>query len=91
MLVGVQGFEPWTPCSQSRCATGLRYTPKDRNDTAHACSGQRKEMLLLGSELQLVGKPIRHLVSDFAAFRFHHHANQRLRAGRTYEHATSIA
>ncbi len=26
-LVGVQGFEPWTPCSQSRCATGLRYTP----------------------------------------------------------------
>ena len=27
-LVGVQGFEPWTPCSQSRCATGLRYTPK---------------------------------------------------------------
>ena len=27
-LVGVQGFEPWTLCSQSRCATGLRYTPK---------------------------------------------------------------
>ena len=26
-LVGVQGFEPWTPCSQSRCATRLRYTP----------------------------------------------------------------
>jgi hypothetical protein len=26
-VVGVQGFEPWTPCSQSRCATGLRYTP----------------------------------------------------------------
>ena len=28
MMVGVQGFEPWTPCSQSRCATRLRYTPK---------------------------------------------------------------
>ena len=28
MMVGVQGFEPWTLCSQSRCATGLRYTPK---------------------------------------------------------------
>ena len=28
MLVGVQGFEPWTPWSQTRCATGLRYTPK---------------------------------------------------------------
>ena len=27
-LVGVQGFEPWTPCSQSRCATGLRHTPR---------------------------------------------------------------
>jgi hypothetical protein len=27
ILVGVQGFEPWTLCSQSRCATGLRYTP----------------------------------------------------------------
>ena len=27
MVVGVQGFEPWTPCSQSRCATRLRYTP----------------------------------------------------------------
>jgi hypothetical protein len=29
ILVGVQGFEPWTPCSQSRCATGLRHTPKE--------------------------------------------------------------
>ncbi len=26
-LVGVEGFEPPTPCSQSRCATRLRYTP----------------------------------------------------------------
>ena len=28
ILVGVQGFEPWTPWSQTRCATGLRHTPK---------------------------------------------------------------
>ena len=28
LLVGVQGFEPWTPWSQTRCATGLRHTPK---------------------------------------------------------------
>ena len=28
ILVGVQGFEPWTPWSQTRCATGLRYTPR---------------------------------------------------------------
>src|SRR5574342_4224 len=26
-LVGVRGFEPPTPCSQSRCATELRHTP----------------------------------------------------------------
>ena len=28
LLVGVVGFEPTTLCSQSRCATKLRYTPK---------------------------------------------------------------
>ncbi len=27
LLVGVQGFEPWTPWSQTRCATRLRHTP----------------------------------------------------------------
>ena len=26
-MVGVRGFEPPTPCSQSRCAAKLRYTP----------------------------------------------------------------
>lgn len=26
-MVGVEGFEPPTLCSQSRCATKLRYTP----------------------------------------------------------------
>lgn len=26
-MVGVPGFEPGTPWSQTRCATGLRYTP----------------------------------------------------------------
>ena len=37
-MVGVQGFEPWTPWSQTRCATRLRYTPnsgggkRDRTD-----------------------------------------------------------
>src|SRR5262245_7341831 len=29
-LVGVAGFEPATPCSRSRCATRLRYTPSPR-------------------------------------------------------------
>jgi hypothetical protein len=27
-MVGATGFEPATLCSQSRCATGLRYAPK---------------------------------------------------------------
>ena len=27
LLVGARGFEPPTPCSQSRCATGLRHAP----------------------------------------------------------------
>ncbi len=27
LLVGAAGFEPATLCSQSRCATGLRYAP----------------------------------------------------------------
>jgi hypothetical protein len=30
VLVGVRGFEPPTSCSQSKRATRLRYTPKDR-------------------------------------------------------------
>ena len=29
-MVGAAGFEPATLCSQSRCATGLRYAPTGR-------------------------------------------------------------
>ena len=32
--VGAPGFEPGTPCSQSRCATGLRYAPKKPSNRA---------------------------------------------------------
>jgi hypothetical protein len=28
LFVGVTGFEPATPCTPCKCATGLRYTPK---------------------------------------------------------------
>jgi hypothetical protein len=41
-LVGARGFEPPTPCSQSRCATRLRYTPTQRAAERHqqgACCG----------------------------------------------------
>ncbi len=27
IMVGKQGFEPWTPCSQSKCASQLRHFP----------------------------------------------------------------
>ena len=30
LLVGAKGFEPSTPCSQSRCATKLRHAPTKR-------------------------------------------------------------
>src|SRR3989338_9049513 len=29
-MVGEPGFEPGTPCSQSKCASQLRYSPKKR-------------------------------------------------------------
>jgi hypothetical protein len=29
LMVGAEGFEPPTLCSQSRCATRLRYAPTD--------------------------------------------------------------
>ena len=40
--VGAPGFEPGTPCSQSRCATGLRYAPKI------VCGCERVSVCVLG-------------------------------------------
>ena len=42
-LVGVEGFEPPTPCSQSRCATRLRYTPKRAGSYHSASNGYRTQ------------------------------------------------
>jgi hypothetical protein len=42
MYVGKTGFEPATPWSQTRCATGLRYFPDPGNDTGsfqRGCKG----------------------------------------------------
>ena len=36
-LVGAKGFEPSTPCSQSRCATRLRHAPTFFNPTGIGC------------------------------------------------------
>ena len=49
MLVGVQGFEPWTPWSQTRCATGLRYTPKKQDNIGLRPGGQGFAEKLYGS------------------------------------------
>ena len=46
-LVGARGFEPPTPCSQSRCATSLRHTPK----------GRIIPIRRLGGNLRLAGVP----------------------------------
>ncbi len=51
VVVGAEGFEPPTPCSQSRCATRLRYAPifraherppwtRERDDTQEPECGQ---------------------------------------------------
>ena len=32
-MVGVEGFEPPTTCTQNRCATRLRYTPTEQGMT----------------------------------------------------------
>ena len=42
LLVGVTGFEPATLCSQSRCATKLRYTPMDVCPLPHHTGGDSK-------------------------------------------------
>src|SRR4051794_4315712 len=39
-LVGAAGFEPATPSSQTRCATGLRYAPKSPVNRTTALAGQ---------------------------------------------------
>ena len=42
-LVGVRGFEPPTSCSQSKRATGLRYTPKAQKYNRAKGKKQRRQ------------------------------------------------
>ena len=41
--VELRGFEPLTPSMRTRCATGLRYSPKtgSQRTKPQACSGSR--------------------------------------------------
>ena len=47
-LVGVKGFEPPAPCSQSTCATRLRYTPLKTT----ACTGDVDYYIQSGATCQ---------------------------------------
>ena len=53
MLVGAEGFEPPTLCSQSRCATRLRYAPTCCFD----CSANRIRHAHVGESLEPAGQP----------------------------------
>ena len=57
-VVGVEGFEPPTSCSQSRRATGLRYTPFLNN---HCLSSS------LVSEVRII-VVARHCVNNIVQF-----------------------
>ena len=50
MLVGEEGFEPPTSCSQSRRATRLRYTPKHRITEKRSASPARHGMIRCASQ-----------------------------------------
>ena len=58
-MVGVTGFEPATLCSQSRCATKLRYTPKDscpmHHHTGADATCRARGRLALGSSVSPLG------------------------------------
>lgn len=62
-LVGVVGFEPTTPCSQSRCTTRLCYTPKNWSRLQGSnLRPQAPKASALPSELN---REIRGYLSDF--------------------------
>ena len=47
-MVGVVGFEPTAPCSQSRYATELRHTPWPRAKYLAACTASRRRPIRFG-------------------------------------------
>ena len=63
-VVGEEGFEPPTSCSQSRRATRLRYTPK-RRDVQHLAGGESTRFAVAGSIAEIAFR--RHLNSETIA------------------------
>jgi hypothetical protein len=65
-MVGAEGFEPPTLCSQSRCATRLRYAPTSSVSTSTVIKpapveGRRKAAPDLDHELKLLWRRPRRL------------------------------
>src|SRR5881398_3417483 len=91
-VVGVQGFEPWTPCSQSRCATGLRYTPIEAIIPRRPGSVNEAACFLLpASDLEPRGDALGHALGQLGVLGLDHHAHQRLSAGRPDQDAPLVA
>ncbi len=55
LLVGVEGFEPPTFCSQSRRATRLRYTPGEPSNFLHARDHQAVREYRLSASASTLG------------------------------------
>src|ERR1700739_3947116 len=80
LMVGAAGFEPATLCSQSRCATRLRYAPKlGPNDwergSCHAAPAAAMQALVLGlyvghhQALGPLGEPHHHILARLQVFK----------------------
>ena len=67
-VVGARGFEPPTPCSQSRCATRLRYTPTNVPSTGDAPAAisdrPRRRLVEAVRRQELLPLPGRSLVEE---------------------------
>src|SRR6266498_3494069 len=61
-MVGVRGFEPPTPCSQSRCATGLRHTPVTTAEYTARAEGHSRLGEQPGTRLAAGLRPMTHTV-----------------------------
>ena len=55
IMVGAEGFEPPTLCSQSRCATRLRYAPMDLFRTSFIVARRELETLGVGRRTVPIG------------------------------------
>src|SRR5690606_34110738 len=85
-MVGAEGFEPPTPCSQSRCATRLRYAPTRK--LAFECWGVPEPRSR--PKLRITQAPVpQHRRSGQSRHGVRSHALARQRP-RVYYHSTKI-